>query len=171
MNPSPHELAAGLEEVSRHLEAEAVKVPAELVHRAVGKVKHLYAELSDRYGPGYAKAIVGAGLIGLPVPVPFSTALTAAPVIAAAEVHRALVKKNVLPAARAAAALTADQIQALAKRFLADLTRGFVGHSEATGDFETLVKQKETSLGRELTRPEYAELLGEYVFAVDRPPT
>src|ERR1700755_3561195 len=65
--------------------ARAENVPRHLVHRAVCKVKHTYGVLVERYGPGYARAILGAGLLALPLPIPFSSALTAAPVLAAAE--------------------------------------------------------------------------------------
>jgi DNA topoisomerase IB len=53
-----------------------------------GKVKNAYGRLEQRYGPKMAVAIVGAGLVGLPLPVPGSSVLTAAPVIAMAELYR-----------------------------------------------------------------------------------
>src|SRR6516164_6065389 len=95
LGPSPL-TSAPAEEIHSGILAQAQEVPRHLVHRAVGKVKHTYGILVQRYGPGYARAIVGAGLVGLPIPIPFSTALTAAPVLAAAEVHRALADKHIV---------------------------------------------------------------------------
>jgi hypothetical protein len=159
-------LTERLEALFGTLEVEAAKVPRELVHGAVGKVKRVYAELAQRYGPGYARAIIAAGLVGLPVPIPFSTALTAAPVIAAAEIHRALARHAPLPAVGAAAELSVARIEALAKKFRDDLARVFA--EQPAGDFEGLVHSREEDLGRELTREEYAALLADYL-AGDRP--
>lgn len=62
--------------------------------RAVGAVKAKiasnYARLSARYGPKYAKAIIGAAIAGAPIPIPGSMAITAAPVLAIAEGHKRL---------------------------------------------------------------------------------
>jgi hypothetical protein len=55
-------------------------------HYAIGK----YHALEAKYGRKWAIAIMGAGIAGLPLPVPGSSVITAAPVIAAAWLHKKL---------------------------------------------------------------------------------
>jgi hypothetical protein len=144
-------------------------VPRHLVHRAVGKVKHTYGILVQRYGPGYARAIVGAGLVGLPIPIPFSTALTAAPILAAAEVHRALADKHILQGSMATVALTTEHIQTLGKHWMEELLHVFASTTEQPGDFEDLIRNQESDLGRPLTDPEQRALLARYLLDVESP--
>jgi hypothetical protein len=66
------------------------KVPGRLVKKARDKVQNTYTKLEGRYGKGYARAIVAAGVAGLPVPIPGSSAIFAAPLLAVAELHRRL---------------------------------------------------------------------------------
>jgi hypothetical protein len=134
-----------------------------LLHRAAGKVKQTYGHLENRYGPGYARAIVGAGLAGLPIPLPGTSLMTAAPVLAAAELHRALSKPGALAAAGTAVDLTVEHIEALGKEFLNELLHGFHPHAEPPGEFDALVRQREGALGRPLTDDEHRRLLAEYL--------
>ena len=166
--PSPSSPAQA-EEIHSGILAQVEEVPRHLVHRAVGKVKHTYGFLVQRYGPGYARAIVGAGLVGLPIPVPFSTALTAAPVLAAAEVHRALADKHLLQESAATVTLTAAHIETLGKRWMEELLHVFASTTEQHGDFEDLAQKKERDLGRPLTDPEQRELLTRYLLDVEAP--
>jgi hypothetical protein len=138
-------------------------VPRELVTRSVGKVKQTYGKLEQRYGTGYARAIVGAGLAGLPIPLPGTSALTAAPVLAAAELHRTLSRTGALDAAGNALALTAEHIEALGKQFVHELLHGFPGHSGDDREFEGLVREREAGLKRPLTEEEHRQLLADYV--------
>lgn len=70
----------------------AANIPAAIAKKAKDKVVEKYQKLSGRYGSKMAVAIIVAGIAGLPLPVPGSSLLTAAPVIAAAEIMRALRK-------------------------------------------------------------------------------
>jgi len=149
--------------------AGAEGVPRHLVHRAVGKVKDTYGVLVQRYGPGYARAIVGAGLVGLPIPVPFSTALTAAPVLAAAEVHRALADKHILQGSVATVTLTAEHIQTLGRHWMEELLHAFAPTADQPGAFEDLIEKKESDLGRPLNEPERRELLARFLLDVESP--
>jgi hypothetical protein len=165
-SPSP---PAQAEEIHGGILAQVEGVPRHLVHRAVGKVKHTYGVLVQRYGPGYARAIVGAGLVGLPIPVPFSTALTAAPVLAAAEVHRALADKHVLREGVATVALTAEHIETLGKHWMEELLHAFASTADQPGDFEDLVQKEESELRRPLTDPERRELLARFLLDMGPP--
>lgn len=69
------------------------RMPGHVVARAKEKVVGKYRKLEARYGRKYALVIVGAGIAGLPIPVPGSSFITAAPVIIAAELHRRLSAK------------------------------------------------------------------------------
>lgn len=155
------------EEVHSGILARAENVPRHLVHRAVCKVKHTYGVLVQRYGPGYARAILGAGLLGLPLPIPFSSALTAAPVLAAAEVHRVLADTQILPTSVATVTLTVEHIETLGKHWVQELVHVFSTAPEHPGEFETLVHKTESDLGRALTEPEQQELLAKYLLDVE----
>src|SRR5262249_42618296 len=157
------------DELPRSILARAENVPRHLVHRAVCKVKHTYGILVQRYGPGYARAIVGAGLVGLPLPIPFSTALTAAPVLAAAEVHRALADKHILQESVATVTLTAEHIEVLGKHWIEELVHVCAATTEQPGDFEDLVLKQESNLGRSLTGAEQRDLLAKYLLDVESP--
>lgn len=65
-----------------------------IVARITAKVKDKYAKLEQRYGSRYAKAIIGAALVGLPLPVPGASLALSAPLIAVAELHRQLTRNE-----------------------------------------------------------------------------
>jgi hypothetical protein len=132
LNPPPSEPVEP-EEVHHRFLGWAVQVPHDLMAKARDKLKTTYGRLEHRYGRGYARAIVGAGLAGLPIPVPFSTALTAAPVIAAAEMHRALGKAGGVEGVTHSVVLTVEEIDALGRHFIQELLQGFEGPDEPTG--------------------------------------
>jgi predicted double-glycine peptidase len=62
---------------------------ANIFHRTREKVEDAYGALENRYGPTMAKVILGSGAVGLPLPVPGSELLTAAPALAAGELVHA----------------------------------------------------------------------------------
>lgn len=62
--------------------------PRRLVAKVKAQVAAKYTKLERRYGPRYAKAIIGAALLGIPVPAPGASFAAAAPVIVVAELHR-----------------------------------------------------------------------------------
>jgi SPP1 gp7 family putative phage head morphogenesis protein len=66
----------------------AKHMPAHMYNKIKSTVQTKYAKLSKRYGPTYAKAIIGAALVGLPVPLPGASFASASLVIAVAELHR-----------------------------------------------------------------------------------
>ncbi len=68
--------------------AFAKRMPAAVYGKIKTTIANKYATLEKRYGPKYAKAIIGAGLIGTPIPIPGSTFAAMAPVIGVAELHR-----------------------------------------------------------------------------------
>jgi hypothetical protein len=122
---------ARIEPEHHHFLAWAEQVPHEMLTRARARLKKSYAQLENRYGTGYARAILGAGLVGLPIPIPFSTAITAAPVVAAAELHRALSPEGALAGVRASVQLTVEQVETLGKHFLGEVVREFSGLFES----------------------------------------
>lgn len=69
-------------------------LPAAAVSKARAKVASAYGKLSARYGTGYARLIVAAGVAALPVPLPGASFAAAAPVLAVAELHRRLARRN-----------------------------------------------------------------------------
>ena len=83
---SPGQGGAGtkLQEIGKFVKG----LPDKIYQQIKDKVKEKYAKLEKRYGATYAKAIIGAALAGVPVPLPGASLVTAAPVIALAEMHR-----------------------------------------------------------------------------------
>lgn len=65
----------------------AKAVPAAIMTKAKDKAKSTYTKLEGRYGKPAALAIIGAGILGAPLPIPGSSLMTAAPVLAAAELY------------------------------------------------------------------------------------
>ncbi len=63
-------------------------LPGKMVGRVKEKISAKYAKLEKRYGKGYARAIIGAALVGLPLPMPGASFVSASVVIGLAELHR-----------------------------------------------------------------------------------
>ena len=59
------------------------------------KINAMYGRLEFRYGPRYAKVIVACAVVGmfLPVPIPGTTYMAAAPTLAIAELHLRLARR------------------------------------------------------------------------------
>ncbi|VTT96576.1 hypothetical protein : Uncharacterized protein OS=Pirellula staleyi (strain ATCC 27377 / DSM 6068 / ICPB 4128) GN=Psta_0911 PE=4 SV=1 [Gemmataceae bacterium] len=74
-------------------------LPKRAVKKARTKVTDTYRKLEQRYGPGYARLIVGVGVASLPVPIPGAAVAFAAPLLAVAELHKRLAKWNAAPPA------------------------------------------------------------------------
>lgn len=66
----------------------AKEMPGKMLDAAKAKVKTKFSQLETRYGRKTAVAIMVAGIAGLPLPVPGSSFITAAPVVAVAEMVR-----------------------------------------------------------------------------------
>jgi hypothetical protein len=67
------------------------KVPTDVWHKVSGAVATRYQNLEGRYGRPTAIAILSAGIVGTAVPLPGTTVVAMAPLIALAELHRQLV--------------------------------------------------------------------------------
>ncbi len=94
-NPGGAGASGGVEATSpeKHVEGWAVfaaRLPKKAMQTAARAVQGKYEKLKARYGKKAAMAIMAAGIAGLPLPVPGSSLITAAPVIALAEAYRYL---------------------------------------------------------------------------------
>lgn len=70
--------------------SEVVGRVGDMLEKVSTKVGNTYRKLESRYGKNWAKAILGAGLLGLPVPLPGASLLFAGPFLALAELTRRL---------------------------------------------------------------------------------
>lgn len=77
------------DEKSKTLVERMKELPAKVATAAKDKVAQKYKQLEGRYGRGMAIAILAAGIAGLPLPLPGSSLITAAPLLAAGELYRA----------------------------------------------------------------------------------
>lgn len=68
----------------------AIKIPGSVMASVRARVNAAYDKLSSRYGKGFARAAVAAGVVGLAIPLPGASIISAAPVIGLAELHRQL---------------------------------------------------------------------------------
>jgi hypothetical protein len=85
---------AALTDHSERVRQLVVSVPPAVWHKVSAKVATHYHNLEGRYGRATAIAIVSAGIVGTAVPLPGTTVLAAAPLIALAELHHQLVGKH-----------------------------------------------------------------------------
>ncbi len=116
---SPGDADGKAESVLQAAKSFPGKILAAIKEKAAAK----YAKLSERYGPKYAKVIIGAAILGLPLPVPGSSFLTAAPVIALAEMHRMFGKATM----SVDEDMSEEFIQAAAAKLIEELTQEFEG--------------------------------------------
>jgi HK97 family phage portal protein len=115
--PSHHE---------EHLDSWAGKIsklPGKIAGKARDKAKGYYTRLSDRYGKKMAIGIMAAGVLGLPLPVPGSSFLTAAPVIAVAELVRHFQSKKEKSMDGEHPDLSEEDIQELGAKYMAELLK------------------------------------------------
>lgn len=98
------------------------EIPATIIRKAKQKVLDRYNTLEGRYGRKYALAIIAAGIVGTPIPVPGATLAAVAPVIVLAELHRRLIG---VVAGQKDLQLTPEEIEKLGKEFVAELLEGF----------------------------------------------
>jgi hypothetical protein len=85
--------------------------------KAKAKAQSSYAKLSARYGTKWAIAIMAAGIAGLPLPIPGSSLITAAPVIAAAELAKLLSRCDEAGCPE----LTEDEVEKLGAKWIQQL--------------------------------------------------
>lgn len=103
---------------SKSLAERARELPAKVYNKAKEKVAGHYEKLAARYGKGMAIAIVGAGIVGTAAPLPGTTIIAAAPLIALAELYRAMSGKK---ADEGEQELSEDELMKLGKEFVSQL--------------------------------------------------
>jgi hypothetical protein len=104
----------------RHLVAH---VPPAVWDKVSGAVATRYRPLEERYGRPTAIAIISAGIVGTAVPLPGTTLLAVAPVIAAAELHHRLVAHGLdLASLVHRIPLAESEILHLGRQWMQDLT-------------------------------------------------
>jgi serine phosphatase RsbU (regulator of sigma subunit) len=86
--------AAKLEKVQKSWLAKAWTWPRKLLTRTISQVKKGYRGLKNRYGPKYSKAILAVSFLTLFLPIPGSWPVGVALIMAVAECHRAISKKD-----------------------------------------------------------------------------
>jgi HK97 family phage portal protein len=108
----------------------AKELPGRILSAAKDKITTKYNQLSERYGKGMALAIMGAGILATPIPVPGTTFVAVAPLIAAGEIYRALAGSKGAKNLRALLAqdgeadgMTDDEITKLGKEWMAEILK------------------------------------------------
>jgi hypothetical protein len=86
-----HVEVAALPDHGERLRELAASLPPAVWHKVSGAVTTRYRSLEGRYGRPTAIAILSAGIVGTAVPLPGTTVVAMAPLIALAELHRQLV--------------------------------------------------------------------------------
>jgi hypothetical protein len=81
---------AALPDHGERLRQLAARVPPVVWQKASGAVATRYHNLEARYGRPTALAILSAGIVGTAVPLPGTTVLAMAPLLAVAELHHQL---------------------------------------------------------------------------------
>jgi hypothetical protein len=84
------EVEATVTEHGQRLELLVARVPADVWSKVSTAVATHYGNLEERYGRRTAIAILSAGIVGAVVPVPGTSVLAMAPLIAVAELHHRL---------------------------------------------------------------------------------
>jgi hypothetical protein len=80
-----------IEDHGERLRQLVASVPPAIWHKVSGAVVTRYRSLEGRYGRPTAIAILSAGIVGTAVPLPGTSILAMAPLIALAELHHQLV--------------------------------------------------------------------------------
>lgn len=81
---------AALPDHGDRLQRVVADIPPAVWHKVSNEVATRYRSLEERYGRSTAIAIVAAGIVGSAVPLPGTTVLAVAPLIALAELHHRL---------------------------------------------------------------------------------
>jgi hypothetical protein len=85
-----HTELAALPDHGERLRQLVARVPPAVWHKVSGAVAKRYNSLEGRYGRPTAIAILSAGIVGTAVPLPGTTVVAMAPLIALAELHHRL---------------------------------------------------------------------------------
>ena len=89
-----HAELAALADHGERVRQLVASVPPAVWHKVSGAVATRYHSLEGRYGRPTAIAILSAGIVGTAVPLPGTTVLATAPLIALAELHHQLVGQH-----------------------------------------------------------------------------
>jgi hypothetical protein len=114
---------AALPDHGERLQQLVAHVPTAVWHKISGAVAAQYRTLEERYGRPAALAILSAAIVGSAVPVPGTTFLAMAPLIALAELHRQLVAGPVPGDAASVVKirLAESEIRQLGRQWMQDL--------------------------------------------------
>ena len=91
-------------------------LPAKVVSAVRSKVKEKFDQLESRYGRKWAIAIMAAGIMAAPVPVPGSSLLAAAPLMGMAELHRLVSRSD-----NSKTELSDEEVEKLGRKLLKEL--------------------------------------------------
>lgn len=91
-------------------------LPAKVVSAVRNKVKEKFAQLETRYGRKWAIAIMAAGIMAAPIPVPGSSLLAAAPLMGMAELHRLVSRAD-----NSKVELSDEEVEKLGRKLLKEL--------------------------------------------------
>lgn len=97
-------------------------IPAKAYSKIKTQVKGKYDKLEHRYGGKWAKAIIAAGLAGLPIPAPGASFASAAVVIGLAELSR---QAGFIKNEADETSMTDAEVQAAAEEFIEELRLAF----------------------------------------------
>jgi hypothetical protein len=118
-----HAECAALSDHGERVRQLVASVPPAVWHKVSGKVATHYHNLEGRYGRPAAIAIVSAGIVGTAVPLPGTTVVAVAPLIAVAELHHQLIGASGLGDSPLAAKihLAESEVLHLGKQWMHDL--------------------------------------------------
>lgn len=91
-------------------------LPAKVVSAVRSKVKEKFDQLESRYGRKWAIAIMAAGIMAAPIPVPGSSLLAAAPLMGMAELHRLVSRAD-----NSKVELSDEEVEKLGRKLLKEL--------------------------------------------------
>lgn len=119
-----HEAAAAVHEAAtekaRSLIGRIKDVPKAIYGKAKDKVQKTYEGLKEKYGKGWAVAIMAAGVVGTATPLPGGGLIAAAPLLACAKLHMSLsASKAIDPSALDS--ITHDELMKLGKEVMDQL--------------------------------------------------
>lgn len=138
----------------------ADELPRDLYLKAVKTAKEKYEQLEARYGRPAAVAIMAAGIAGTAVPLPGTTFVAVAPVVALAEIHRAVSRHISSPQDLVALPGQAlESVHSLGRWLLDELGKAVAEPGDTANELESLVKEAEQQRGHHLTQEELRELL------------
>jgi hypothetical protein len=162
--PAPESTPATFESAVQAWLSRSQELPRQLLLLGVARVKKRYKQLEARYGKDYAMAILAAGIVGTAVPLPGTSLLAAAPVIALAETHRAMAPRNApVGSPLQLPGLALERLGDLGRWFIDELRQDFASPEPGTTELEAFLHEKEHEAGRPLSQDEVRCCLEEFL--------